>query len=74
MTAVTKNSIIRHPENPLLDAIDISQPQAVQIEVTENGKTLWVNVDGVCRLRVSNILNPLPLTIKDSRPESLKRS
>lgn len=74
MTAVTKSSILRHPENPLLDSIDISQPQVVQIEVTENGKTLWVNVDGICRLRISNILNPLPLAIVDLRPDSLKRN
>jgi hypothetical protein len=25
----------------------------VQIEVSDNFKTIWVNVDGVCRLRIS---------------------
>ena len=30
--------------------IDVVHPQAV--EVKYNGTTLWVNVDGICRLRI----------------------
>lgn len=37
--------------------IDISEPEGVQVEVVEGqaGKVLWVNVDGVCRLRICRI-------------------
>lgn len=33
--------------------LDITFPQS--IEVKFNGKTLWVNIDEVCRLRVSRV-------------------
>lgn len=31
--------------------LDITAPKLVQVQVSNNGR-LWVNVDGVCRLRV----------------------
>ena len=30
---------------------DITEPGVVQITIDAKGKTLWVNVDGICRLR-----------------------
>lgn len=33
--------------------MDIAKPQIV--EVKYDGKTLWINVDGVCRLRVTRV-------------------
>lgn len=35
--------------------IDITEPQEVEVLIREDHKTLWINVDGVCRLRVSHI-------------------
>ena len=33
--------------------IDISKPQVVEIKY--NGSTIWVNVDEICRLRISRV-------------------
>jgi hypothetical protein len=38
-----------------LDTIDLTQPDVVQILISRDGKTVWVNIDGVCRLRVCKI-------------------
>lgn len=36
--------------------IDITKPDhGVEIKIKSDGKVLWVNVDGVCRLRVCMI-------------------
>jgi hypothetical protein len=44
--------------------VDITAPNVVEIEVRHDGKVVWVNVDGVCRLRACQIGN---LAIDDSR-------
>jgi len=44
--------------------IDIHGPEHVQIQIGKDGK-LWVNVDGVCRLRVAASLHPI--IIEDER-------
>ena len=31
---------------------DITEPKAVQVEVNPTGSILWVNVDGLCVLRI----------------------
>jgi len=36
-------------------SIDITAPKAVQIDIREDGKVLWINVDGICRLRCCQI-------------------
>lgn len=33
------------------DLVDIADSKVVEIEIRDDGKVLWVNVDGVCRLR-----------------------
>lgn len=33
--------------------IDLRTPQSV--EIVYNGNTLWINVDGVCRLRIVKV-------------------
>ena len=38
----------------------------VQIDIKDDGKVLWVNVDGVCRLRVAT---PESIEISDWRKE-----
>ena len=36
--------------------LDIVKPDhGVQVQINEDSRTLWVNVDGVCRLRVCQI-------------------
>ena len=47
--------------------IDISDPE-IEVEVILLDGRLWVNVDGVCRLRVSNI-EPEKLSV-DYSPEN----
>jgi len=51
----TRESITGDPK-----MIDIHGPEHVQIQIGKDGK-LWVNVDGVCRLRVAASLNPIIL-------------
>lgn len=36
-------------------ALDISEPKAVQVITSPTEDTLWVNVDGICVLRISKI-------------------
>lgn len=37
------------------DMIDLTAPGVVQIEVREDGKVVWVNINGICRLRMCRI-------------------
>jgi hypothetical protein len=37
------------------ELVDISSPKDVEVQVREDGKVMWINVDGVCRLRCCNI-------------------
>ena len=38
---------------------DISEAQAVEVSVDRRRGVVWVNVDGVCALRVSHIQGPI---------------
>lgn len=33
--------------------IDITNPEEVEVVLRQDRRVLWVNIDGVCRLRVS---------------------
>lgn len=35
-----------------IQMLDISRPDEVQIQFSPNREVLWVNVDGICRLRI----------------------
>jgi hypothetical protein len=35
--------------------LDISSPEKVEVLVRADRKVLWINVDGVCRLRICQI-------------------
>lgn len=35
--------------------LDITAPDNVEVLLREDGKVLWVNVDGVCRLRICRV-------------------
>lgn len=41
--------------NEELTMLDIRGPIGVEIETDQNGTKLWVNIDGVCRLRIQDI-------------------
>jgi hypothetical protein len=38
-----------------LTMLDISKPEMVGIEFSADGETMWVCVDGICRLRVKGL-------------------
>ena len=35
--------------------VDITAPEQVQIQIRNDGKVVWVNVDGICRLRCCQV-------------------
>lgn len=37
------------------EMMDITAPKGVQVQIREDGKVLWVNVDGMCVLRCCQI-------------------
>lgn len=53
----------------IIQMIDIRAPDAVEIAFSADGKTMWINVDGICRLRVVGAgrvdFDGLPLTRKE---------
>ena len=49
--------------------LDIAEPKVIQIEVNPTGSILWVNIDGLCVLRVCKIAK---LTIIDNRNKMRK--
>lgn len=51
---MTRISVIGIPNDPGEPMIDISEPER-EVEVIFARKTLWVNIDGACRLRVCRI-------------------
>ena len=47
-----------HPGSPnkaQFTQLDITKPEMVEVSLREDGKVLWVNVDGRCVLRVCQI-------------------
>lgn len=48
---------------------DVTNPELVDIRISGDGKVLWVNVDGICRLRACQIK---VLKIYDERPKRKK--
>lgn len=51
-------SILMHVnEGGVGPQLDITAPRLVEVVVRQDHKSLWVNVDGVCRLRICQIDN-----------------
>lgn len=48
---------------------DIRSPEAVEIALDEAHETIWVNVDGICRLRICGVKH---LTIEDMQEQHKK--
>lgn len=42
-------------KSPELVQVDIQSPETVHIQLSEDHKTLWIHIDGVCRLRINNL-------------------
>jgi hypothetical protein len=47
--------------------IDITAPDVVEVSIREDGTVIWINVDGICKLRVCQIPN---LVVDDRRIKS----
>ena len=47
------------------EIVDITAPAYVEVKVREDGQVLWVNVDGVCALRICRPQNKI--TVIDHR-------
>jgi len=45
------------PEQLIEAQTDITEPQSVEIQIRDDGKVIWVNVDGICVLRACRITN-----------------
>jgi hypothetical protein len=57
-------------ENPIGAQIDITVPKVVQIVIKQDGTVVWVNIDGICRLRACRIEK---LEIEDQRKSRTTR-
>jgi hypothetical protein len=50
--------------------IDVAEPKSLEIIIREDAKTVWVNVDGICRFRACKIQG---LFIHDQRDVNLRK-
>lgn len=56
-------------ETEILEMLDITAPDVVEIVVRQDRAVIWINVNGLCRLRVCNI--PVgQLVIQDDSTEA----
>jgi hypothetical protein len=56
------------------DMIDITGPGVVEVTVREDGSVLWINVDGICRLRICQIQQRLIIDDQRGRDRPLTSS
>ena len=50
-----------------LEMTDITNPDHVEIQIRHDGRVVWVNVNGICRLRCCMVEN---LELIDERSEN----
>lgn len=58
----------RHQALPFIyngEMKDVKQAGFVEIDVREDRKTVWINIDGICAMRINNIRSGV--TIVDNR-------
>lgn len=55
--------VTHHKNDPGM--LDITEPQLIELKVSEDGRVAWVNVDGVRRLRACRIHRVI---VEDNRP------
>lgn len=49
--------------------LDLNPEHGVEISIREDGKQVWVNVDGLCRMRLTAVPGTsFSLTVEDRRP------
>lgn len=46
------------------EMLDITEPELVEIDIRSDGTVIWVNIDGICRLRVCRVTQ---LILNDNR-------
>ena len=46
---------------------DVHAKQGIQIEVRHDGLVTWINVDGICRMRIISDGLTVPIEIEDNR-------
>jgi len=51
-----------------LTTLDITKPKFVEIDIRNDGKVVWINIDGICRLRACRIGKDR-LVVNDRRKE-----
>jgi hypothetical protein len=51
--------------------MNIEIKHGVQIQISHNAKFIWINVDGICQLRLHNS-NNYPIEIEDNRTRDAK--
>lgn len=66
--APTIKKFLERMEPPLHQS-DVYATAGIQIEIRQDGETVWINVDGVCALRIFNPDEKF-IEIKDNRPKS----
>jgi hypothetical protein len=52
-----KNRTKKDMEIKVTEMLDINGPEQVEVLLRADHKVLWVNIEGICRLRVCNIQN-----------------
>ena len=55
-------------ESKELTMLDITKPKFVEIDIRNDGKVVWINIDGICRLRACRIGKDR-LVVNDRRKE-----
>ena len=38
-----------------IECLDITEPQSVEIQIRNDGKVIWINIDGACVFRACRI-------------------
>ncbi len=46
---------------------DVFPKHGVQIQIQQDGLVIWINIDGICRLRILNNGLTIPIEIDDGR-------
>lgn len=41
--------------NDIHDTLDFTGPEVVELLIRHDGKVVWINIDGICRLRACQI-------------------
>jgi predicted transcriptional regulator len=49
-----------------IEMLDINHPAIVEVKINHRGDVIWINIDGICRLRACGVKT---LLIEDERDE-----